>query len=116
MIISTRDLEDGAKSLSQSVILTSTSTRRYVNDLEPPAFALEPALAAIKAKLLAAFPAAMMSGSGTSLFAVADDAAALDAFDDAAFKDDVKRDLGLDVGVWRTTFVARAPGTWYAPP
>ena len=45
----------------------------YVNDLEPPAFECEPVLARIKERLWTSggFHAAMMSGSGTSLFAVA---------------------------------------------
>ena len=94
------------------------SPASYVNDLEPPAFECEPCLAALKAKLLDApenFSAAMMSGSGTSVFAVA-----RPGLDGAAFKRrfeaEAKADLGLDVQVWKTAFAAREPGGWYAHP
>lgn len=93
----------------------------FVNDLEAPAFALEPALATIKATLLEepyACSAAMMSGSGTSLFGLAqpkkDDAHDADLV--ARLKATVKRDTGLDVDVWRTDFAAREPGGWYDAP
>ena len=98
----------------------ATPLADYVNDLEPPAFACEPQLERLKAKLLEppyAFHAAMMSGSGTSLFAVATEGAALDkdAFK-ANFEADAKADLGVDVTVWRTTFAKREAGSWYAHP
>ena len=98
----------------------ATPLADYVNDLEPPAFACEPQLERLKAKLLEppyAFHAAMMSGSGTSLFAVATAGTALDkdAFK-ANFEADAKADLGVDVTVWRTTFAKREAGSWYAHP
>ena len=88
----------------------------YVNDLEPPAFECEPVLAEIKARLLDkyGFHAAMMSGSGTSLFAVATgnevDAAAWPA----AFVDECKNELDVDVDVWPTRFLGRDAGEGYA--
>mgnify|MGYP001389822669 CR=1 FL=1 len=88
----------------------------YVNDLEPPAFECEPVLAQIKDRLLDkyGFHAAMMSGSGTSLFAVATgdevDAAAWPA----AFVDECKNELDVDVDVWPTRFLGRDAGEWYA--
>lgn len=46
---------------------------RLVNDLEPPAYSVEPTLAQLKARLeqTEAFAGVMMSGSGTSIYAVA---------------------------------------------
>ena len=88
----------------------------YVNDLEPPSFACEPVLAEIKTKLLDkyGFHAAMMSGSGTSLFAVATgdevDAAAFPA----AFAAECKKELAVDVDVWPARFLGREEGEWYA--
>ena len=88
----------------------------YVNDLEPPAFVCEPVLAEIKTKLLDkyGFHAAMMSGSGTSLFAVATgdevDAAAFPA----AFAAECKKELAVDVDVWPARFLGREEGEWYA--
>ena len=87
-----------------------------VNDLEPPAFECEPVLAQIKDRLLDkyGFHAAMMSGSGTSLFAVATgnevDAAAWPA----AFVEECKNELDVDVDVWPTRFLGRDAGEWYA--
>ena len=87
-----------------------------VNDLEPPAFECEPVLAQIKDRLLDkyGFHAAMMSGSGTSLFAVATgnevDAAAWPA----AFVEECKNELDVDVDVWPTRFLGREEGEWYA--
>jgi len=88
----------------------------YVNDLEPPAFECEPVLASIKERLLDkyGFHAAMMSGSGTSLFAVATGSEVdADAFP-AAFVDECKRELDVDVDVWPTRFLGREAGEWYA--
>ena len=88
----------------------------YVNDLEPPAFECEPVLAEIKKKLLDkyGFHAAMMSGSGTSLFAVATgdevDAAAFPA----VFAAECKKELAVDVDVWPARFLGREEGEWYA--
>ena len=46
---------------------------RLVNDLEPPAYSVEPKLSQLKARLeqTGAFAGVMMSGSGTSIYAVA---------------------------------------------
>ena len=88
----------------------------YVNDLEPPAFECEPVLARIKERLLDkyGFHAAMMSGSGTSLFAVA----VGDEVDAAAFPstfvEECKNELDVDVDVWPTRFLGREAGEWYA--
>jgi len=88
----------------------------YVNDLEPPAFECEPVLARIKERLLDkyGFHAAMMSGSGTSLFAVATGSEVdADAFP-AAFMQECKNELDVDVDVWPTRFLGREAGEWYA--
>ncbi|KAJ1454242.1 ribosomal protein S5 domain 2-type protein [Pelagophyceae sp. CCMP2097] len=89
----------------------------YVNDLEAPAFECLPELEKIKGMLLAdkfAFSSAMMSGSGTSLFAVADDATLVDleAFP-ALFEKECLDTLGVAVRVWRTNFMRRNPEGWY---
>jgi 4-diphosphocytidyl-2-C-methyl-D-erythritol kinase len=97
---------------------TSQSVNEYVNDLEAPAFELMDDLATIKTGLLAeyGFPVAMMSGSGTSLFAMGEPAICTAGEFPARFTADMaKRDI--DVQVWRTRFVDRAgPGSWYAAP
>ena len=82
---------------------------RLVNDLEPPAFACLPSLRDLKAALLEehGFERAMMSGSGTSIFALGEpgDAAALEAF---------AEERGLFLA--KTTFINREAGSedWYA--
>jgi 4-diphosphocytidyl-2-C-methyl-D-erythritol kinase len=78
-----------------------------VNDLEPPAFAVMPALAALKERLLASgrYSAVFMSGSGSTVVCVGDD----DAPDWAA-----PEGLFVARAVRLTT---RQPGKWYdAPP
>ena len=56
----------------------------------------------------------MMSGSGTSLFAVATgdevDAAAFPA----VFAAECKKELAVDVDVWPARFLGREEGEWYA--
>jgi len=88
----------------------------YVNDLEPPAFECEPVLASIKERLLDkyGFHAAMMSGSGTSLFAVATGSEVDAAAFPSTFVEECKNELDVDVDVWPTRFLGRDAGEWYA--
>lgn len=85
----------------------------YVNDLEPPAFQCIPGLKTIKESLLSkGFAAVMMSGSGTSIFAMAPPSLPA-SFDAAAFAQE------MDVDVWATTFTGRPendPRAWYPNP
>jgi 4-diphosphocytidyl-2-C-methyl-D-erythritol kinase len=80
----------------------------FVNDLEPPALAAVPRLAAIQARLRAAgWRVVMMSGSGTSIFAMGapDGAPALEGWSEE-----------LGACVFPTTFAARAEDdekVWY---
>lgn len=49
------------------------ATGTYINDLEPPAFAVLPPLKALREDLRAlGFTAVMMSGSGSTIFCVGD--------------------------------------------
>mmetsp|Transcript_11019 Transcript_11019/g.32882 ORF Transcript_11019/g.32882 Transcript_11019/m.32882 type:complete len:351 (-) Transcript_11019:23-1075(-) len=91
-----------------------TGPEDYVNDLEPPAFTCEPVLADLKTKLLDyGFHAAMMSGSGTSLFAVASGREeGLETFPET-FTKDAKDSLGVDVTVWPCDFLPRDADGWY---
>lgn len=52
--------------------IKAASEGRLVNDLEPPAYSVEPKLAQLKARLekTSGFAGVMMSGSGTSVYAV----------------------------------------------
>lgn len=80
----------------------------YVNDLEPPAFKVMPALAELKADLRAAgFPVVMMSGSGSTLFALGEPAE-----EGAAGR---LRGAWPGVDVWRSEFVQRPDNDhlWY---
>eukprot|EP00624_Nannochloropsis_granulata_P006756 evm.model.NODE_51261_length_21574_cov_29.278948.3 len=85
----------------------------YVNDLEPPAFQCIPRLKTIKDSLLSkGFTSVMMSGSGTSIFAMAPPSLP-PSFDAAAFAKE------MDVDVWATTFTGRPkndPKAWYPNP
>lgn len=89
----------------------------YVNDLEAPAFELEPTLLDIKAKLLDQYPAAMMSGSGTSLFAVLGPGQAASADFPAQFRAACEKDLGIRVAVFEVGYATRQGfDSWYAVP
>mmetsp|Transcript_3895 Transcript_3895/g.5447 ORF Transcript_3895/g.5447 Transcript_3895/m.5447 type:complete len:338 (-) Transcript_3895:1652-2665(-) len=83
----------------------------YINDLEPPAFEIQPILDQVKQKLLAYFPAgAMMSGSGTSLFGILSKKQRTDLSLESFpidFQHECKRDLDLDLAVWRCRFCFR---------
>jgi homoserine kinase len=84
----------------------------YVNDLEPPAFSCIPRLKEIKDALLAkGFTCVMMSGSGTSIFAMGP--VPPQGFDPAAFARE------MEVDVWATRFTGRPEGdskAWYPNP
>mmetsp|Transcript_27759 Transcript_27759/g.89552 ORF Transcript_27759/g.89552 Transcript_27759/m.89552 type:complete len:342 (+) Transcript_27759:54-1079(+) len=93
----------------------------FVNDLEPPAFQVEPKLRDLKAKLTKYFPAgAMMSGSGTALFAILDDAQRTDLDMEqfpGTFRAECREDLGLDVFVWRVAFANKPhKDSWFDHP
>ena len=98
---------------------SATPADMYINDLEPPAFECLPALDTIKAALLGqfGFPAAMMSGSGTSLFAMGDpQTCRVDEFADKLVASMAEQ--GISVRVWRTSFLARETdgARWYVDP
>jgi 4-diphosphocytidyl-2-C-methyl-D-erythritol kinase len=77
-----------------------------VNDLEPPAFTVMPALAALKARLQATgrYEAVFMSGSGSTVVCVGDDDAPAWAPQEGLF---VARSVRL---------MTRKAGEWYAAP
>jgi len=88
----------------------------YINDLEPPAFQCIPLLKKIKDSLLSmGFTCVMMSGSGTSIFAMSPPSSlpSSPSFDAAAFAKE------MEVDVWGTTFTGRPvndPKAWYPNP
>lgn len=89
----------------------------YINDLEPPAFQLKPVLADLKSKLLQHFPIALMSGSGTSLFAVQSKDQTPDPLFPFAFQKECAEELGIKVKVFEVFFVSRQSHTsWYQHP
>ena len=103
--LSTRSTAE-PEALLSALAAEGCNARVCVNDLEPPAFAVMPSLAALKARLLATgrYSAVFMSGSGSTVVCVGDD----DAPDWAA-----QEGLFTQRAVRLTT---RAPGAWYAAP
>uniref|UniRef100_A0A7S2CPU7 GHMP kinase N-terminal domain-containing protein n=1 Tax=Octactis speculum TaxID=3111310 RepID=A0A7S2CPU7_9STRA len=80
---------------------------KYVNDLEPPAFALVQPLRVLKERLMAlGFDSVAMSGSGTSLFCMGTPPA-------AGWQDGLSKDLPWRVTVYETEFLNRPSGEWY---
>ena len=92
----------------------------FLNDLEPPAFDIEPKLSDIKQKLQDRFPSgAMMSGSGTALFAIIDPQQSADPDLEefpGRFRTECLNDLGIDLKVWRVAFAQRTETSWFPPP
>lgn len=89
----------------------------YINDLEPPAFQLKPVLAELKARLLQRFPIALMSGSGTSLFAVQSNDQVPDPLFPFNFQRECAEELGVKVKVFEVVFASRqGHSTWYQHP
>ena len=88
----------------------------YVNDLEAPAFACNPDLAAVKRALLEreGVGAAVMSGSGSAMLALGSphDDAPDDVFAERFARECSELD-GVEVRVWPVRFVRRENGGWY---
>ncbi|GAB5361167.1 hypothetical protein AAMO2058_000690600 [Amorphochlora amoebiformis] len=93
----------------------SNCSDMYINDLEPPAFRLYPELKQIKDVLEEfKFEAVLMSGSGTSLFALGEPQSAPEEVFLAEMQK-MKDDFGLKIH--KARFVNRGPGLgdWYEP-
>lgn len=100
-------------SLLQTFVDGKATPADYVNDLEPPSFHLEPNLEKIKNLLLESCPGGgMMSGSGTSIFAVVDKD---DADFPSTFAQKCLDEVGVKVQVYAVNYARRSPGAWYAP-
>jgi len=88
---------------------------RFVNDLEPPAFRLMPELKEIKDKLEEFdFEGVLMSGSGTSIFAIGDPRAApVEIF----FSELLRLKDTHEIQVHKARFINRGDGIhdWYQP-
>ena len=104
--LATRSTADPEALLRQLAQAKVASQGTCVNDLEPPAFAVMPSLAALKQRLLdtGKYEAVFMSGSGSTIVCVGAD----DPPDWCA-----KEGLFTARGVRLTT---RLPGHWYAAP
>ena len=98
---------------------------KYVNDLEPPAFACLPDLKRLKDVLAAGpestevgaggglgFPVVSMSGSGTSIFCFGEPATGEDQATWAAKLSEEGR-FPWPIKVFKTSFLNRKPGEWY---
>ena len=88
----------------------SVDASRYINDLEPPAFANVPALSVLKDQLqkVEGFRHVLMSGSGTSLFCLGQPT------DREAF--DAEFGQRPDLQVFYAQFLNRPEGVWYQRP
>jgi len=86
---------------------------KFVNDLEPPAFACVPDLARLKEKLEKGygFPVVSMSGSGTSIFCMGQPASGGDGWQEELEADE---SFPWPIKVFRTAFLNRPEGEWYS--
>ena len=84
------------------------SDEYFINDLEPPAFRVVPALLDIKNALLDhGFDHVMMSGSGSTIFCLGEPR------DADKFQKEFIDDNRHDVNVFRSEFISRREGEWY---
>jgi len=84
----------------------------WINDLEQPAFEVEPNLGELKAALESAdfgFKAVLMSGSGSTIYCLGEPAGG-----EEGFKDAIKAKFNIE-GIWRTQLLRReSMDEWYA--
>jgi len=108
--LSTEDPEDLLRAfLRNGNDVRNVPESAYVNDLEPPAFAVMPELKALKADLMrCGFDRVLMSGSGTSIFCIGD----------VSDQDVFEKTVGIrkDVHVFYTEFINREDGVWFTAP
>lgn len=93
------------RGLLSSLKSDGVSNTICVNDLEPPAFAALPELAALKDRLLAEerFEAVFMSGSGSTICCMGSDEA----------PEWIAGEEGVDS--WPCRLITREEGSWYQP-
>jgi len=86
----------------------------WINDLEQPAFEVEPNLGELKASLESAdfgFKAVLMSGSGSTIYCLGEPAGG-----EKSFKDAITANFQIE-GIWRTKLLRRkSMDEWYAAP
>jgi len=92
-----------------------TAHAKWVNDLEKPAFVVEPSLGELKAFLESdggfGFEAVLMSGSGTTIYCLGDPGCGAESFAEAT------RGKFEIEGIWRCNLMRRSsPEEWYSTP
>lgn len=109
----------GLSQINPEVLLASFKEKgmdhsHFVNDLEPPAFKVSPKLGELKDFLSSerfGFKAVLMSGSGSTIWALGDPRGGREAFEAAT-----KEAFEIE-GIWRTELIRRASlDEWYCAP